>query len=259
MTRNEFIDIATKIANEPTRYYSVAGGSWASWVDNKWNFDCIILVKAILWGFSFNKNVAHGGAKYLSNGVPDLGDDTFFDQCCYDKSTDMSSTEKGELVWMDGHIGIYIGNLRVVEATSAWGGGVLITSMDYNGNRSYNYSNLYKWKQHGKCKFIDYSATYKYNIGGNVVLNGYYHKSKDAGSECLGEIYNYVGKIIEIENGEYPYHIENLGWVREKYLSPYTGTDYEQLYKQELLKSKDLEKQVDKLQEKINKALEDLK
>lgn len=108
-------------------------------------------------------------------------------------------------------------------------------------------------------KYIKIKPDYKFKVGDMVVLNGYYHKSKDTGSECLGELYNYVGKIGKIEDGEYPYYIENLGWCREKYLSPYTGTDYEQLYKQELLKNKDLQKQVENLQSKIDKAIKDLK
>ncbi len=99
----------------------------------------------------------------------------------------------------------------------------------------------------------------KYKIGDEVLLDGYYHKESKSGSETIGEVHNYLGKIDKIENNEYCYHIEDMGWVREKYLTPYSGKDYEQLYKQELLKNKDLQKQVENLQAKIEKAIEDLK
>lgn len=259
MTNQEFVNTAKKIQEQPTRYYSVAGGKWASWDNNKWNFDCIILVKAILWGFNFNKNVAHGGAVYKSNGVPDLGANSFFDQCCYDKSNDFNNLKIGELVWMDGHIGIYVGNRKVIEATSAWEGGVLISDIGNNGERLHNGRQVYTWQYHGKCNYIDYKVIYKYNVGDKVVLNGWVHKSCETGSETIGEYHDYVGKIIDIQDGEYPYHIENLGWCREKYLTPYTGEDYEELYKKELLINKDLQKQIEVLQSKINKAIEDLK
>ena len=267
MKKDQFIDTAKRIASEPTRYYSVAGGKWATWENGAWNFDCVILPKSILWGFNFDKNVLHGGAVYCSNGVPDLGADRFFEECCYDKSDNMSITEIGELVWLDGHVGIYIGNLQVIEATSDGNDKVQITAMDYDGRRFVNGYQVLRWKKHGKCKFIDYSKpTYKYKVGQQVILNGYYHKSNETNSECLGELYNQITKIVEIKDGEYPYHLENLGWCREKYLSAYTGKDYETLYKQEVLKTKDLEKQVDQLkkdkenlQAKIDKAIKSLK
>lgn len=108
------------------------------------------------------------------------------------------------------------------------------------------------------AKYIKTKPEYKFKEGDMVVLNGYYHVSNETGSQCIGEISNYIGTITKIKDGEYPYNVD-LVWCREKYLTAYEGKDYEQLYKQELLKNKDLEKQVDNLQGKINKAMEDLK
>ena len=134
-----------------------------------------------------------------------------------------------------------------------------------NGSKVNPFDYLYKFEyqeiNYNKpdSKYIKTKPAYKYKVGDMVILNGYYHKTCETGSECLGEVYNYVGKIVEIKDGEYPYHIENMGWCREKYLSPYSGTDYKYLYEQELLKNKDLEKQVANLQSKIDKAIKDLK
>ena len=172
----------------------------------------------------------------------------------------MSTTTPGELVWMDGHMGMYKGDLQVVEATSAWDNKVLISHMDYDGTRSYNGRQVYRWAKHGKCKFIDYSSpTYKFKKGDIVTLNGWLHKSYNTGSETTGEYHDYVWTITDIKDGEYPYQLNQVGWCRESYLSPYASNDYKEKYDKEVLNSKDLKKQVDNLKNKINKAIENLK
>ena len=35
-------------------------------------FDCVCLIKGLLWGWNGNLNDVNGGAKYCSNGVPDM-------------------------------------------------------------------------------------------------------------------------------------------------------------------------------------------
>ena len=86
-TSNVFIDKLKHVASLPTTYYSVSGGAWASWNGSSWNFDCVILIKALLWGWCENKNKAHGGAVYLSNGVPDVNADGLINEC-YHVSSD---------------------------------------------------------------------------------------------------------------------------------------------------------------------------
>lgn len=227
-----------------------------------WYFDCVGLIKSIIWGWCGDLNYSRGGAVYASNGLPDVGANKLFEDYCYDKSTDFTKIEKGELVWMDGHIGIYIkdgiivpvpNGRQVVEATSAWDDKVLISDLGMNGERTSNGRQVYRWTHHGKFKCVDYSKpTYKYKVGQQVILNGWTHSSSQANSETTGEYHDLLSKIDKIEDGEYPYHLENLGWCREKYLSSYTGKDYEQLYKQEALKTKDLEKQVEQLKQEKN-------
>ena len=78
-------------------------------------FDCVCLIKGILWGWNGNKNHVYGGAAYTSNGVPDIGTEQIIAQCT-DVSTDFSKLQIGELLWMQGHVGVYIGGGKFVAA-----------------------------------------------------------------------------------------------------------------------------------------------
>lgn len=226
MKVQDFIDKAIRLADETPTKYKSGGGIGIGQNDGKnFLFDCGGLIKSLLWGFNFDYSQYLGGAIYLSNGVPDKDCDTFFENYCYDKSNDFTNLEAGELVYMEGHIGIYVGDRSVVESTIAWEGKVIRTYCATNGDRSRHRQNCYKWKWHGKCKFLEYppkEVPRKYEAGQTVLLNGYTHKSKDA-SESIGEYYDYPAEIIKVEKYEceYPYELRNLGWCREKYLSDY--------------------------------------
>ena len=260
MKKQQFVDTLISIAKDYKTQYKLGG--IGEHKGNLWYFDCVGIIKSVLWGWCGDTNYSRGGAVYASNGVPDVGANDMFNKYCYDKSTDFTKIEVGELVWMDGHIGTYIGNGQVVESTVAWENKVLISNVDSKGRRTYNGRQVYSWTHHGKCQFLEYSVDLKYKVGDKVILNGYLHKGTTLNSGDVGYYENYKGTITKTDNSgcEYPYFIDNLGWCREKYLTLNEDTtDYEVLYKQELLKNKDLEKQVENLQNKINKALEDLK
>ena len=77
---SEFTDILKHITTLPTVYYS-GGNEWSKWNGKSWNFDCVVSVKSVLWGWSENKRAAHGGAKYASNGVPDFTCNAGLDYC----------------------------------------------------------------------------------------------------------------------------------------------------------------------------------
>jgi len=118
-------------------------------------FDCICLIKGILWGWCGNMEHVYGGASYCSNGVPDVGADDILNYCT-GVSNDFSNIEVGELVHMPGHVGIYIGEGLVVECTPIWKDGVQITSIS-NVFINNNY-NVRRWNDHGKLRFIDYKS-----------------------------------------------------------------------------------------------------
>lgn len=107
-------------------------------------FDCVGLIKGVLWGWNGNENEIYGGARYASSGVPDINADTMINKC-NGVSSDFPSIEIGEAVWIPGHIGVYIGDGKVVECSPQWRNGVQITSKR-------------KWQKHGKLPYITYST-----------------------------------------------------------------------------------------------------
>lgn len=116
-------------------------------------FDCVCLIKGVLWGWNGDKSKIYGGAKYAINGVPDVDANTMINLCS-EVSTDFSKIEIGEAVWTNGHIGVYIGNGLAIECTPAWKNRVQITACNYPKS---GYSTR-KWKKHGKLPYIDYTA-----------------------------------------------------------------------------------------------------
>lgn len=109
-------------------------------------FDCSGLIKSVLWGYG--EEYAHPtcGAKYASNNVPDhsaaqlIGD-------CYGVSSDMTNITPGELLYMKGHVGIYIGDGEVIECTPKWKNGVQITKLSDR-----------KWEKHGFLPYVEYDT-----------------------------------------------------------------------------------------------------
>lgn len=117
-------------------------------------FDCGCLIKGVLWGWNGNKNAVYGGATYASNGVPDIGADTLITKCS-GVSTDFSKITAGELVWMSGHVGIYIGGGLAVECSPRWANKVQITAC----NRDVSGYNRRNWTKHGKLPYVSYDTT----------------------------------------------------------------------------------------------------
>ncbi|MCD8314473.1 MAG: LysM peptidoglycan-binding domain-containing protein [Firmicutes bacterium] len=118
-------------------------------------FDCVCLVKGILWGWCGDTSVTYGGASYASNGVPDIGTEAIIAKCD-DVSTDFSAVEVGELLWMTGHVGVYIGDGLAVECTPSWDGDVQVTAVKNIGTVS-GY-NSRTWTKHGKLPYVEYVA-----------------------------------------------------------------------------------------------------
>lgn len=114
-------------------------------------FDCVCLIKGVLWGWNGSKTATYGGAKYASNGVPDIGADSMIN-VCKNISTDFSNIEIGEAVWMSGHIGVYIGDGLAVECTPKWANKVQITACNCSKS-GYNRRN---WTKHGRLPYITY-------------------------------------------------------------------------------------------------------
>jgi hypothetical protein len=118
-------------------------------------FDCVGLIKGLLWGWNGDQGQTYGGAKYAANRVPDINADTMIKQC-QDVKTSFSGIKPGEVVWTDGHIGIYIGGGLAVEATPKWADRVQITAVLNIGTKA-GYHGRH-WKKRGKLPYISYTA-----------------------------------------------------------------------------------------------------
>lgn len=116
-------------------------------------FDCVCLIKGILWGWRGDASKQYGGASYAINGVPDIGADTMITKCS-GVSTDFSKIEVGEAVWCKGHIGVYIGGGLAVECTPKWKNCVQVTSCNCTKS-GYNRRN---WTKHGKLPYVSYTG-----------------------------------------------------------------------------------------------------
>lgn len=118
-------------------------------------FDCVCLIKSLLWGWCGDTRATYGGATYASNGVPDIGADAMFAQCT-EQSSDFSNIQIGEAVWLSGHIGVYVGDGLAVECTHRWKDGVQFTAVHNIGEKpGYNGRS---WTKHGKLPYVEYAA-----------------------------------------------------------------------------------------------------
>jgi hypothetical protein len=145
-------------------YVSYMQGLYPDWYTEKkvaalladagrFGFDCVCLIKAILWGWRGDYGSRFGGALYKADGIPDFSVDGML-ELSEDVSRDFSQIEVGEVLWIPGHVAIYIGDGLAVECTPAWDNGVQVTAVDNIGTRYNRYSR--RWEKHGKLKYIDY-------------------------------------------------------------------------------------------------------
>lgn len=220
---DEFIKILRHITELPTTYYS-GGNEWSKWNGKSWNFDCVVSVKSVLWGWDENKKKAHGGAIYKSNGVPDFTCNDGLDYCD-DVSRDFHHIEAGEYLCMKdteyGHVGIYLGNGEVFEVTTAWGvNGATISGVDGNGYRYRGKTGCLRWTYHGKLKWIDYNETpspsLKWKLGDYVRVDGVYVSSES--KDKLKPLIDH-GKITAIlfdKRNPYLLNEGKIGWVNDE-------------------------------------------
>ena len=208
---------------------------------NTFGFDCVNLIKGILWGWSGDVNKTYGGSVYRANGVADESANGFFANRCK-ASTDWSDIVPGEAVWTDGHIGIYVGDGLAVECTPAWKNCVQVTAVGNIGKKS-GYPTR-TWKKHGKISYIDYStvktdkqeveikqevkpAGLKYKLNDLIEFTGntQYLNSSSAGKAVGAKPCK--ARITMVSEGKtHPYHCVAVnskgvyGWVNEADIKP---------------------------------------
>lgn len=137
------------------------------WKNNAWHCDCLGFVHCLVNGFTGDKKKLGGGA-VMDAFVLSTDEASTLNNYCTNISTDFSKITKGELLYMDGHVGLYIGDVQpfkdgrvfnVAECTMAFGGGGMLTYVDNEGRR-FNHkggSRSSTWEAHGKFKQIQYT------------------------------------------------------------------------------------------------------
>lgn len=195
-------------------------------------FDCVCLIKGVLWGWNGNKNKTYGGATYKANGVPDINADSMI-KVCSDLSTDFTNIEVGEAVWTTGHIGVYIGDGLAIECTPSWKNNVQITACNCT-KAGYKTRN---WKKHGKLPYIDYDVknvvpkpiTPNVNTSDSanekIIWDFLYSKFKNdyAVAGLMGNLY--AESVLKPNNVQNSYE-RKLGFTDEVYTAAVDGGKY---------------------------------
>ena len=165
----EYVDKLIYIMNNYSSYY--AWGSFGAPATKKnrerykvpnanpqdFLWDCSgFAYKSLPWGWNGDKTKAYGGAIYKK--IPELETNNIL-TICSDVSNDFNNILISEVLYMQGHVGIYIGDGKAIECTSKWSNGILISDVDniFKGTNRYHR----KWLKHGRLPFIDYSAEAK--------------------------------------------------------------------------------------------------
>ncbi len=145
--------LKSKQKQYPTWYTEAKMTVFREKIDTEtFGFDCVCFIKAILWGFTGDLGEEWGGAEYQKDGIPDFSVEGM-QKYLTEVSDDFDHIAVGEVVFLPGHCGIYIGNGLCAEATTAFGGGVLLSAL--NGRDGYPKR---RWEGHGKLEFVTYPA-----------------------------------------------------------------------------------------------------
>lgn len=155
-------------------------------------FDCVGLIKGLLWGWRGDKTMTYGGATYRADGVPDSGADAFFASCT-EKSDDFSDLAVGEMLWMSGHCGIYLGDSVAAESTPIWADGVQLTAVANIGTRAGLPAR--RWTRHGRIPYLTYRAGGQaektpIRVGSRVRLR--------EGAKVWGKTYGFSAWVYEV-------------------------------------------------------------
>lgn len=86
--------------------------------------DCVGLIKGYGW-----YNIETAQMEIGANGMPDIGADTMYENASEKGTIDTIPEIPGLAVWHEGHIGIYIGNRKVVQAANTTAG-VILTNLN---------------------------------------------------------------------------------------------------------------------------------
>lgn len=180
-TKEEYIDQLYFIARQKNYYGYGAFGAPAdyeytgrSYEDNRQRynaphapvgsflFDCSgFAYKAIPWGFCADPTRCYGGAVVPAKGEPlsELNTNNIL-AICDDVSEDFSTIQPAEVLYLPGHVGIYVGNGLALECTSGWNEYRILETEVENIVEKGSLLSMYgrTWTKHGKLPFINYET-----------------------------------------------------------------------------------------------------
>lgn len=137
-------------------------GGWGQWNGSEWQFDCIGLIKSILWGWVGDTSLPNGGAVYEANGVPDATEIQLINMA---RPVSFEELVPGTWLYLTGHMGVFVGEMvingvsgNVIEATTDGSMGVQLTRIDSNGARIVGGTHILDWKRAGLSPFIEYAG-----------------------------------------------------------------------------------------------------
>lgn len=158
-----------------------------------YGFDCVCLIKGVLWGWCGDASKTYGGASYASGGVPDIGADTMITKCS-GLSTDFSRIVPGEAVWLKGHIGVYIGGGKVIECSPAFKNCVQVTACLNIG--AISGLNGRRWTKHGKLPYITYDTAETATGGaGTATKPGGASNTSGGLAFAVGDVVQFTGNV----------------------------------------------------------------
>lgn len=115
---SDLVKFAKNICKEFTRYELGGIGRYAP--DGARIIDCIGLVKCFMW-HDYHQN----NASYYGKTCDDFNCEQFFALAKKKGRIEMIPEVPGLIVYQQGHVGVYIGNGEVIEATASFGGKVV--------------------------------------------------------------------------------------------------------------------------------------
>ena len=123
--------LTQKTLNSKAKQYPDEVGSKEEYIRTHWlggrTADCIGLIKGYGWYDCESGSIAYG-----TNGMPDIGADTMYENATEKGTIDTLPEIPGLALWHSGHIGIYIGDGKVIHAANTQAG-VIISDVSGSG------------------------------------------------------------------------------------------------------------------------------
>lgn len=186
-------------------------------------FDCVGLIKCFIW-----HDYSSSNASYYGKTCPDKNETGFFNEATEKGTIDTIPEIPGLMVYQPGHIGVYLGNGQVIEATAAFDKKIVITY--FKGNHPDTSYKRTTWTHWFKMPYLNYDVQeseetndeFVHALGETVRFTTCYRSSTDAAA-----IKNYIpanqmmrdtGKITRRlkVNGVSTYLLDNgLCWVND--------------------------------------------